>query len=71
MADKKTKQAEEVKTVEELRTALGEKQNDLMEAKTGLTAGELANPMAIRKLRREVARLNTEIRARELAQEEK
>lgn len=71
MADKKTKQAEVVKTVEQLQTALREKQNDLLQAKTGLSAGELANPMVIRNNRRDIARLKTEIRARELAEEEK
>lgn len=65
MADKNNKQAE-VKSIDQLRADLDGLQNDLMEAKTGLSAGELANPMVIRKLRRDIARVKTEIRAREL-----
>lgn len=65
MADKSKKQAE-VKTIEQLQTELEEKQNDILEAKTGLAAGELVNPRALRSLRKDIARLKTAIRVREL-----
>lgn len=65
MADKNNKQVE-VKSIEQLQADLNQKQTDLLEAKSGLAAGELANPMVIRTLRKDVARLKTDIRAREL-----
>ena len=79
MADKKTttvkttkavKKAEEVKTIEQLRTDLATKIADQLEAKRGHAAGELANPRALTVLRKEIARLHTAIRAAELAQKE-
>ncbi|PKL31474.1 50S ribosomal protein L29 [Candidatus Saccharibacteria bacterium HGW-Saccharibacteria-1] len=70
MADKKTikaaKQATEVKTIDQLRTELTAKQNDLNEAKRGHKLGELTNPRAITTMRKEIARLHTAIRADEL-----
>jgi len=70
MADKKTAKAEEVKTVEQLQKELAAKQTDLLEAKRGHAAGELANPRVLTATRKEIARLHTAIRAAELAQEE-
>lgn len=72
MADKKTtkkptKDAKEVKTIDQLRTDLAAKQQDLLEAKRSNAAGELVNPRAITALRKEIARLHTAIRAAELA----
>ena len=67
MADKKTtKKATEVKTIETLRTELAAKQADMIEAKRGHAAGELANPRVITATRKEIARLHTAIRAAEL-----
>ncbi|HEX6416251.1 MAG TPA: 50S ribosomal protein L29 [Candidatus Saccharimonadales bacterium] len=69
MADKKTtKKAEEVKTIEQLRTDLATKQADLLEAKRGHAAGELANPRVLTATKKEIARLHTAIRAAELSE---
>ncbi len=76
MADKKTtkakstmaKKATVVKTIVELRDELTAKTVDLLQAKRGNAAGELANPRAITVTRKEIARLNTAIRALELAE---
>ena len=71
MADKNTtKTASEVKTVEQLREELAAKQNDLFEAKRSHAAGELVNPRVITHTRKEIARLNTAIRAAELEPKE-
>ena len=69
MADKTTKKAVVVPTLEELQTKLATAQNDLLEAKRSHAAGELVNPRVITKTRKEIARLSTAIRAAELAQE--
>jgi len=63
MANKQTNQS-----IEQLRADLATKQADLDQAKTGLAAGELANPRVIRALRKDIARIKTAIRAGELAQ---
>ena len=76
MADEKTtkakstvaKKATVVKTIVELRDELTAKTVDLLQAKRGNAAGELANPRAITVTRKEIARLNTAIRALELAE---
>lgn len=71
MAEKKiTKKAEEVKTIDQLRTELTTKQTDLLEARRGHALGELANPRVISVTKKEIARLHTAIRAAELAAEE-
>ena len=76
MADKKTtvkstaKQAVEVKTIDQLQEDLAAKQNDLLQARRGHAAGELANPRVITTTRKEIARLHTAIRALELDAEE-
>ena len=70
MADKKTtKKAEEVKTVDQLQTELVAKQTDLIAARRGHAAGELANPRVLTSLKKEIARLHTAIRAAELDSE--
>jgi ribosomal protein L29 len=67
MADKKTtKKATEVKTIESLRVELAAKQAEMLEAKRGLAAGELANPRVITATRKAIARLHGAIRALEL-----
>ena len=70
MADtKKTtaKKAVEVKTVEQLREELAVKQQDMLEAKRSHAAGELVNPRVLTHTRKEIARINTAIRAAEVA----
>lgn len=67
-ATAKAKEASEVKTVEDLQKDLAAKQQDLVDARRGLAAGELQNPRVITKTRKEVARLHTAIRAAELAE---
>lgn len=64
---KKAKTASEVKTVEQLQKDLATKQQDLVEARRGLAAGELQNPRVITATRKEIARLHTAIRADELS----
>ena len=72
MADKKpTKKAEEVKTLAQLQEALVSKRNDLLEARRGHAAGELANPRVLTHTRKEIARLLTAIRVAEKSEEEK
>jgi ribosomal protein L29 len=71
MADKKmTKEATEVKTIEQLRTELVTKQTDLLAARRGHAAGELANPRVLTSTKKEIARLHTAIRAAELSAKE-
>ena len=71
MADKKTaKTAEEVKTIEQLQQELASKQADLLEARRGHAAGELANPRVLTTTKKEIARLHTAIRAAELSEKE-
>lgn len=65
---KKAKAASEVKTLEDLRTDLATKRQDLIDARRGLAAGELQNPRVITTTRKEIARLSTAIRAAELAE---
>jgi ribosomal protein L29 len=65
---KTTKPAVEVKSIDQLRIDLATAQKDLVEAKRGHRLGELANPRAITVTRKKIARLQTAIRADELAQ---
>ncbi len=62
-ATKKAKTATEVKTVETLQADLATKQQELIDARRGLAAGELQNPRVITATRKEIARLHTAIRA--------
>lgn len=71
MADKKTtKKAEEVKTIDQLRAELIAKQADLLEARRGHAAGELANPRVLTTTKKDIARLHTAIRAVEISEKE-
>lgn len=72
MADKKTtkkivKQADEVKSIDQLNQELQGKITDQLQAKRSHAAGELVNPRVITHTRKEIARLHTAIRAAELA----
>lgn len=73
MADKKTtkkaapKKADEVKTIDQLKTDLQTKLTDQLEAKRSHASGELVNPRVITSIRKDIARLHTAIRAAELA----
>ena len=58
---KKTVKAAVVKTIDDLNKELAEKRNDLLQAKRSHAAGELVNPKALRSLRKEIARLLTQI----------
>jgi len=62
----KTKNATEVKTLDQLRSELLTKQCDLIESKRGHQLGELTNPHVITTTRKEIARLHTAIRANEI-----
>lgn len=70
MADKKVKKAEEVKSIEQLRADLQAKQTDMLAARKSHAAGELVNPRVLTTTRKEIARLNTAIRALELSEKE-
>jgi len=69
MAKKITKQATEIKTIDQLRADLIVKQNDLIEAKRGHKLGELTNPCVITSTRKQIARLHTAIRAAEIIEQ--
>lgn len=62
---KKPKKAAVVKTVDDLKKELAEKRNDLLQAKRSHAAGELVNPKALRSLRKDIARLLTQINEKE------
>ena len=60
--------AKEVKemTSEELVAKLAELKSELFNLRVRLASGQLDNPVSIRNCKRDIARVNTEIRAREL-----
>ncbi len=58
---KKSVKAAVVRTIDDLKKELAEKRNDLLQAKRSHAAGELVNPKALRSLRKEIARLLTQI----------
>lgn len=62
---KKTAKAAVVKTVDDLKKELTEKRHDLLQAKRSHAAGELVNPKALRSLRKDIARLLTQINEKE------
>lgn len=62
---KPTKQAEIVKTVDDLKQDVAAKRKDLLEARRSLAAGELVNPRVISTYRKEIARMLTEINSKE------
>ena len=62
---KKTAKAAVVKTIDDLKKELAEKRNDLLQAKRSHAAGELVNPKALRSLRKDIARLLTQLNEKE------
>ena len=62
---KPAKNAEIVKTVDDLKKDLDAKRKDLLEAKRSLASGELANPRVLGAYRKDIARLLTEINVKE------
>ena len=62
---KKTAKAAVVKTVDDLKKEIAEKRNDLLQAKRSHAAGELVNPKALRSLRKDIARLLTQLNEKE------
>lgn len=56
----------EVKTIDQLKADLVTKTTELLDARRGLAAGELANPRVIKATRKEIARIKTAIRQAEL-----
>ena len=62
---KKTAKAAVVKTLDDLKKELAEKRDDLLQAKRSHAAGELVNPKALRSLRKDIARLLTQINEKE------
>ena len=53
-------------SAEELQKKLAELKSELFNLRFRLAAGQLENPVAIRTCKRNIARVNTELRAREL-----
>lgn len=72
MADSKkvVKKADVVKSLEDLRKDLTAKQQDLLDSRRSHKAGELVNPRVLRTIRKEIARLQTAIRAEELKEDQ-
>lgn len=62
---KKTAKAAVVKTIDDLKKELAEKRHDLLQAKRSHAAGELVNPKALRSLRKDIARLLTQLNEKE------
>ena len=62
---KPAKNAEVVKTIDDLKGDLDAKRKDLLEAKRSLASGELANPRVLGAYRKDIARLLTEINVKE------
>ena len=63
----KSKPAVEVKTIEQLKSDLIAAQTNLTDTKRGHRLGELTNPRVITVTRKKIARLQTAIRADEIA----
>jgi ribosomal protein L29 len=59
---KQTKEAKQVKTIEELMIELATKQTYLLDSKRGHKQGELVNHCILRSTRKEIARLHTAIK---------
>ena len=53
-------------TLEEMNAKLKELKAELFNLRFRLASGQLENPVSIRTCKRDIARVNTEIRAREL-----
>lgn len=62
---KKPTKAAVVKTVDDLKKEVAEKRHDLLQAKRSHAAGELVNPKALRSLRKDIARLLTQLNEKE------
>ena len=62
---KPAKNAEVVKTVDDLKKDLDAKRKDLLEAKRSLASGELVNQRVLGAYRKDIARLLTEINVKE------
>ena len=65
MPSKKSLELKEF-TVEDLRSELAETETQYQKMKFDHATKGLDNPLALREVRRDIARLNTEIRSREL-----
>ena len=65
--------AKEVKemTSEELVAKLAELKSELFNLRFRLASGQLENPVSIRNCKKDIARVNTEIRDREIEAEKK
>jgi ribosomal protein L29 len=63
MADKKIKDAKEVKTLEQLNEELVKLQAEHLESRRSLVQGELVNPRVVTVQRKNIARLHTAISA--------
>ena len=70
-AKKATKKAEVVKTEADLQKDLADLRKELIETRRAHKSGELVNPRAIGKTRKEIARLLTKLNAPKAAKEEK
>ena len=57
------------KSIEELQTELRETKHEALNLRFRNATGQLENTAEISKVRRQIARINTEIRAREIAAE--
>lgn len=55
-------------SVEDLKNELTNKQNEYKQLRFDHAVTGLENPLSLRELRRDIARINTEIRNRELAE---
>lgn len=69
-AKETAKTASIVKPINELHAELAAKRQELLDSRRSHKAGELVNPRVLGQIRKQIARLNTEIRAQELAEQE-
>jgi len=65
MADKEITAQSEI----ELTTSLADGKRELFNLRFQLATGQLENPSRIKQVKKQVARINTEMRARQLAEE--
>ncbi|MDR0591447.1 MAG: 50S ribosomal protein L29 [Candidatus Nomurabacteria bacterium] len=70
MADKKVTKVTTKNTELSLSEQLAEKRKELVEIKRGHAAGELQNPRAIGKTRKDIARILTKTNAKKEAKDE-
>ena len=69
-AKETAKTASIVKPINELRAELAAKRQELLDSRRSHKAGELVDPRVLGQIRKQIARLNTELRAQELAEQE-